>query len=116
MQSITLFNFVRRLYYVSKRFIDNAKKFGYTVFQYYKRLLSYYSKLELSRLKQMYEFQSECSKYDCDSLVLMYPEFCYQNYGKDETFSYFKDMFHPLDLFLISKELESFSYKNKSRG
>lgn len=108
---ISVFNFVRRLYYVSRHFLLNALRFEYTEFQYYIRLLKYWSHKELFSLRQFYDFQDKHSRYDSDSLVLMYPEFCYQNFGIN-CIEKVINMFRPVELLTWFKDSESLHISN----
>lgn len=76
-----LFNWCKRLYYVSKRFLDNCRKFNSSIEYCYSRIIQYWNNKDMVRLNNFYGFQQEYSLKDPDSLVLMYPEFAYANFG-----------------------------------
>lgn len=88
-------NWVHRVFYVSRRVVSNSKKFGVTLFQYYLKILEYWKQKELYCLRLFYTFQEQYAQSDCDSLILMYPEFCYQNFGSLKSFI---RMFEPQDV------------------
>lgn len=73
------FNFLRRVYYTSKRFARQACQFGLTFLAYIQKIVDYYNKKEIYLLKEQYEYQMELSKTDCDSICLMYPDFMRSN-------------------------------------
>lgn len=77
------YTWLRRVYYTSRRFIENCKRFGLSVFDYYQRIKDYWNKKELFVLGQFYQWQSDyvTDTKDSDSLVMMYPEYCYNTFG-----------------------------------
>lgn len=106
-------DYCRRVYYISKRFLTNCHRFAISVDNLYKRILEYWSKKELLLLKQFYEFQETESKRDETGLVMMYPEFCYQNFGHEEDFKSFIKMFNPIDYKLFC--VDSVHLNNSNR-
>lgn len=107
-----LFDFVKRLYYISRRFLHNCSLYSLSEIHYLERIKEFWSKKELSLLKEFYTFQELYSRSDSDSLVLMYPEFAYQHFNHDETFKVIKDMYRPLDLWLFEKDSINFHVSN----
>lgn len=105
---------LRRVYYVSKRFMNNCKRFGLSVFDYYKRICDYWSKKELYVLSQFYKFQSEYVEKvkDSDSLVMMYSEYCHVTFGEN-WLGYLEDMLEPRDVLLMRADAANYSVSNR---
>lgn len=82
--SETGINRLRRLYYISKRVIRNAVRFGISVDEYVAGIVEYWNKKERLKLKSFYEFQESYSRYsDSDNLVYCYPNYCFVNNPAD---------------------------------
>lgn len=76
---------LRRLYYISKRVMSYAQKFGVSIVEYVNRIQEYYDKKELQLLSEFYRFQQD---YNADGLhteelVYCYPEYVFKNVGSD---------------------------------
>lgn len=72
--------FLKRLFYVSKRFLSNVKEFGLSVNDYLSKIDMFYSNKELNILRSFYSFQqSYADKFSSDDLIHCYDEFKYQN-------------------------------------
>lgn len=78
-------NWLRRLFYLSRKICINACNFGVDLLTYVNRICDYWNKKELYLLKKFYIFQSEyCeSKGLSDDLVFMYPEFIWTKLNTD---------------------------------
>ena len=111
------FNFIRRIYYISARFLRLPKLFGYSPLNFqivFSKIVSYWSKKSLYVLRKFYQFQSSEAEKDSDSLVLMYPEFCYQNYGYNEDISKVADYLDSIDVRQQRIDSEFYSFSNTS--
>lgn len=73
------FNWLRRLYYFSRKVACQACRFKISIMEYFEKIKEYYSNKEMYLLKSQYEYQQEVCKYDCDSVAVMYPEYLFQN-------------------------------------
>lgn len=69
-------NALRRLYYISKRVVNNCITFGCTIEHYVSKIEQYWSKKELYVLRQFYQFQTSLD--NPEELLHCYPEFAYQ--------------------------------------
>lgn len=74
------FEWLRRLYYTSRKFMRNCLIYGLSVKDYLNRIIDYYNKKELHLLFEFFHFQESYSGMS-DDLVLMYPEFLWSNYN-----------------------------------
>ena len=86
-------NFMR-LYYVSRRVCLNAKELDISVSTYVDKIIDYYNKLELRKLKNFYEFQSELlldavHPVDVDYLYTLY----YHTDGSQVDTDYYAELF-----------------------
>lgn len=67
---------LRRAFYLSRRVLKNARRFGCGLFTVINHINEYWNKKKLYLLKVFYDFQSEyASLYGSEDLQLMYPEF-----------------------------------------
>lgn len=78
-------NALKRVYYISKRVMSYAQKFGVSLVEYVNRIQEYYDKKELQLLSEFYKFQED---YNSDGsrteeLVYCYPEYVFANVGSD---------------------------------
>ncbi len=94
--------------------MNNCKKFGLSVFDYYQRIKDYWNKKELYLLGQFYSWQSKYVEdtKDSDSLVMMYPEYCYNSYGqgwKDIIYDTFKSP----DVYSMIADAKNYSISNR---
>lgn len=72
------FNWLRRLYYISRKVCLNACNFKVSLSTYVDKIVQYYNKKELYILRKFYTFQETYS--GCvEDLSLMYPEYLYVN-------------------------------------
>lgn len=112
--SVEAYTWLRRVYYVSKRFINNCNRFGLSVFDYYQRIKDYWNKKELFLLSNFYQFQTDYvdKTKDSDSLVLMYPEFCRKTFG-DGWLDIVRDMFSSPDVELMLADAKNYSISNR---
>lgn len=75
-------NALRRLYYMSKRVIENCKRFHITIEYYVTKIEEFYDKLALRTLAKFYEFQEEFVETNKpEELENMYSEFAFNNFG-----------------------------------
>ena len=75
-------NWLRRLYYLSRKVLSNALRFGLSIYAYLQRIDLYWKNKEVYLLKEMYRFQTDyMSKRGNDAfdIQLMYPEFLHKN-------------------------------------
>lgn len=109
-----VYTWLRRVYYTSKRFMENCKRFGLSVFDYYQRIKDYWNKKELFVLGQFYKWQSDYAfeRKESDSLVLMYPEYCYNEYGKNWK-DFLVDNFNPYDVRIMVQDALNYSVSNR---
>lgn len=110
----SFYTWVKRLYYVSKRFYNNRLRFNSSIQYCYGRIIAYWNKRDYELLNKFYTFQQDYSKKDSDSLVLMYPEFCYKNFGfGTESLMSAINNFEPID-YQIQKNDSAF-YEESNR-
>ena len=74
------FEWLRRLFYTSRKFMRNCLIYGLSVKDYFYRIVEYYNKKELWLLKKFYEFQQSYVGVS-DDLALMYPEYLWTQYN-----------------------------------
>lgn len=74
------YNFMKRLFYISRRVLRYCAEFRLTLNQYVRRIDEYWSNKELFVLKAFYLFQEsfQDSIFGSAALLRMYPEYCYQ--------------------------------------
>lgn len=78
----TAVNTLKRLYYTSRRVLENCKRFRCGVEYYVLKIEEFFNKLEYKILTQFYEFQSEYSETNKpEELEQMYSEFAFNNFG-----------------------------------
>ena len=73
---------LRRLYFLSRRFMKNCYLFGLSPLEYLKRIVKYYQDKALYRLKRFYRLQEEfCNdrSNDPEDLVQLYSDFAMRN-------------------------------------
>lgn len=82
-------NNLKRLFYVSRTFLNNCVKFGYGVYSYVSKIVEYFSRRDYNRLCKFMLFQQDFSSdfvgsnlpcgFDLSDLAYLYPEFVYKN-------------------------------------
>lgn len=107
---------LRRLYYLSRKAFKNALRFGISIFAYVQKIDEYYKNKELHLINKMYEFQeqymeNENNSPSVDDLVLMYPDFLH-----DVGFSLgeWLNQFTPKEVKCMRSDAASLAYSNKS--
>lgn len=106
-------NWLRRTYYLSRKVINNALRFGVSIFAYVQKIDEYYSKKELYLLKLMYNFQSEYLSHEENDLYdiqLMYPEYLRIN---GFTLGDILKEYCPDDVRVMHQDAAHFAYSNK---
>ena len=73
------FNFLRRLYYVSRKVACQACQYGLSLLAYIHKIFDYYSNKEKYLLKKQYEYQEQIALEDSDSIATMYPQYLLDN-------------------------------------
>lgn len=106
----TSFNWLRRLYYFAKRVTCQACQFGYTLAKYKSKIEDYYNKKELWLLRKMYEYQELLAPTEVESIVVMYPEYLFQN---GYTISQYIGELDCLEPKLYIADCDYYSYSNK---
>lgn len=108
-------NWLRRVYYLSRKFLSTAKRFGLSIYAYLQKIETYWNNKELYLLSEFYSFQSEYlyknkNKEDLSVISLMYPEYLYKN---GFTFKEIIDDYRPVDVLTMIKDSASRAITNK---
>ena len=106
-------NWLRRLYYLSRRFLSNVERFGLTIYSYLNKIVQYYDKKQLFILRQFYEFQSDyvSKEYnDVHDLCLMYPEFLH---SVGSSISNVLSDYTPVDVKTVKSDNAHIAFANK---
>lgn len=105
------YEWLRRVYYLSRKFMRNCLIYKKSVKEYLNLIITYFDKKELYLLSQFYNFQQSYDGF-CDDLVLMYPEYLHTAYNWDFQ-DYFVNFGVPNDVQLQIDVGKEFSFNNK---
>lgn len=86
---------LKKLYYVSRRFLLNCAKFALSEFAYYNKIVDYFKRKELEKLKSFYDSQVKFSlekPNNLAELVVCYPDTCYRRVVPLEKLGVFRDL------------------------
>lgn len=107
-------NWLRRLYYLSRKVCFKALRFGVSISEYVRKIDDYWNKKELHLINKMYEFQETYVAKDnrclSDDLVLMYPDFLWSN---GFTYGDMLKQYTPLDVIDQRETAKMFAMSNK---
>lgn len=108
-------NWLRRLYYLSRKVLRNAERFKVSLFAYVQKIDEYWNKKQLYLINKMYEFQQnymEDTFNDCsvDDLLLMYPEFAWSH---GFTYGDLLSQFTPKDVKCQRDDAAYYAFTNK---
>ena len=106
-------NWLRRCYYLSRKFLFNAKRFGISIYAYLRKIDEYWNKKELYLLKKFYGFQEEYVKQansDISDIALMYPDYLWNN---GFTIGDYLKLYEPDDVKVQRKDAAYFAFSNK---
>lgn len=109
------FNFLRRMYYVSRRVARQAAQYGLDLMVYIHKIIEYYSKRERYLLSKIYDFQQNISIKDSDCLSVMYPEYLFK-LGMFSQKGGFKTFLQSLSSVFIDcqiRDADNWAYNNK---
>ena len=106
---------LRRLYYLSRKVVRNARTFGLSLFAYVQKIDDYWKNKELHLINKMYEFQKEYMDNprldsDVSDLLFMYLDFLWNN---GYALSDFLKQYTPREIINQRKDAAYFAFSNK---